>query len=424
VPLVLGRRPLGSLAVGLALGGCRPAVTPAPGAREARPRQGRGLTFPETTFAIRTEYPPIPPLDDRTYELRRAFARSLVAKEKADIFFAGSGSANFSYLVGADFGRSERLIALVLPVDDPPIVVAPSFEVPRVRQRVRAIEVTGWEESEDPIATIRDWLARKRRVSKLVVEPHTEYAVAAGIGRLLPEVALHDGTKVCEDLRARKTDDEILRMRRAIEITEDAFAATFARLEAGMMEKDVARIVREEHSRRGADGGALVQFGASAALPHGGPTSAALAIETVVLLDGGCSFQGWQSDITRTRWFGRAPSARFRALYNLVHDAQTAAIAKVAPGVPAQEIDRAARGVIAAGGFAREFTHRLGHGIGMEGHEPVYMVEGNPRPLEPGFVFSVEPGIYLPGEIGIRLEDQVACGASSADVLSRRAPRV
>ena len=309
-------------------------------------------------------------------------------------------------------------------MDGSPTILAPAFEVARVEKRVRAIRVVGWEESEDPIARVKDLLGPKRRSSSLVVEPHTEYSVAAAIARAMPETVLHDGTAICEELRAKKTDDEILRMRRAVAITEDAFAAVFDRLERGMLEKDVARLAKEEHARRGAEGYALVQFGASAALPHGGPTSAALADETVVLLDGGCSFQGWQSDITRTRWFGRSPTARFRTLYNLVHDAQTAAIAKVAPGVPAQEIDRAARRVIADGGYGPRFTHRLGHGIGMEGHEPVYMVEGNPRPLEPGFVFSVEPGIYVPDELGIRLEDQVACGPSAADVLSRRAPRL
>jgi Xaa-Pro dipeptidase len=214
-------------------------------------------------------------------------------------------------------------------------------------------------------------------------------------------------------------------MRRAVAITEDAFVVAFDRLEIGMHEKDVAQIIAEEHAKRGVSGGALVQFGASAALPHGGPGASTLADGMVVLFDGGCSVQGWASDISRTRWFGAAPPPeRFRTIYNLVHDAQTAAINKVKPGVPCEEIDRAARAVIAAGGFGQYFTHRLGHGIGMDGHEAAYMVEGNRRPLAPGFVFSVEPGIYILNEFGVRLEDDVACGANGADVLSRRAPRL
>jgi Xaa-Pro dipeptidase len=390
-----------------------------------RRAKGRAKTTPETNFALRSEYPRIPPLADDVYARRRARAKELTRAANADVLVATSGAANFAYLVGGDFGRSERLIALVLPVDGDPVVIAPSFEVDRVRQRARTLDVRGWEESEDPQAKIRDWLGDGRARGPILLEPRTEYAVASALGRVLPHASLLDGTRAFEELRAVKSDEEIARMRRAVMITEDAFAAAFDQLETGMLEKDVARIVREEHARRGADGYALVQFGANAALPHGGPTATALGPGTVVLVDGGCSFQGWQSDVTRTRWFGPSPpSERFRLVYNLVHDAQTAAIRRVRPAVPAQEIDRAAREVIVRGGFGPSFTHRLGHGIGMEGHEAVYMVEGNARPLEPGLVFSVEPGIYLAGELGVRLEDQVACGPTGADVLSRRAPRL
>jgi Xaa-Pro dipeptidase len=144
----------------------------------------------------------------------------------------------------------------------------------------------------------------------------------------------------------------------------------------------------------------------------------------VVLMDGGCGFQGYASDITRTRWFGDAPLAKFREVYNLVHDAQTAAMEKVKPGVQAQEIDRAARAVITKGGYGQYFTHRVGHGMGMDGHEETYMVEGNTRALEPGFVFSVEPGIYMLGEFGVRHEDDVMCSESGGEVMSRRAPKI
>jgi Xaa-Pro dipeptidase len=198
----------------------------------------------------------------------------------------------------------------------------------------------------------------------IMIEPRTDYWVAAALARALPAATLTDGSRLFEELRVVKSDQELARMRRATAITEDAFAATFEQLEVGMSEQQVARLVREEHARRGVEGGALVQFGAHAALPHGGPTAATLADGMVVLIDGGCTVQGWHSDITRTRWFGRAgPPEKLRAVYNLVHDAQTAAIARVRPGVPAQAIDRAARAVIAAAGLGPRFTHRLGHGL-------------------------------------------------------------
>jgi Xaa-Pro dipeptidase len=379
----------------------------------------RARTTPATDFEVRTSYPPIAPLGNDTLARRRDRMRGLARQSGAGVVLATSGATSFTYLVGAGFGRSERLIALVLPVEGEPLVIAPAFEVERVKRAARGLQVLGWEEHEDPIVR----LPIDKRATVLV-EPRTDYAVAAALARAFPEARLVDGSQAFEALRVAKSEEELARMRRAITITEDSFAATFDRLEAGMSEHDVAKLVSEEHQRRGADGGALVQFGASAALPHGGPTPAVLSPETVVLIDGGCTFQGWWSDVTRTRWFGDKPSDRFRTVYNLVHDAQSAAIAQVKPGVPAQEIDRAARQVIAKGGFAERFTHRLGHGMGMDGHEAVYMVEGNTRPLAAGYVFSVEPGIYIPGEIGIRLEDDVLCGAGGAEVLSRRAPRL
>jgi len=258
----------------------------------------------------------------------------------------------------------------------------------------------------------------------VVVEPKTDYWTATAFGRQLPDARLVDGSSVFEQMRLVKSPEEITRMRRAIEITEDAIAATFDRLETGMRDRDVAKIVADEHAKRGVGGGGLVQFAAQSALPHGGTTGAKLAPQTVVLIDAGCDFQGYASDITRTRWFGDAPPRRFREVYNLVRNAQDAAMARVRPGVPAQEIDRAARAVITKGGYGQYFTHRLGHGMGMDGHEPTYMVEGNTRPLAPGFVFSVEPGIYMPGIWGVRLEDDFMCTESGGELLSRRAPVV
>jgi Xaa-Pro aminopeptidase len=139
-----------------------------------------------------------------------------------------------------------------------------------------------------------------------------------------------------------------------------------------------------------------------------------------VLIDGGCEVDGYWSDITRTRMFGAKPSAELAKLHAIVFDAQSAAIERVKPGVACQDIDRAARAVIDKAGYGAYFTHRLGHGLGMDGHEPAYMVEGNAQVLEPGFVFTAEPGIYLPGKFGVRIEDDVLCGPSGAIVLSQR----
>jgi Xaa-Pro dipeptidase len=173
--------------------------------------------------------------------------------------------------------------------------------------------------------------------------------------------------------------------------------------------------------RRGAPGDGLVQFGPSSALPHGGPAGASLERESPVLIDCGCRVDGYTSDITRTVWFGDHPSSEFVTVFNLVHDAQTAAIELGKPlFTRCQEMDQAARRVITEGGFGPLFTHRLGHGIGLDGHELPYLVEGNETRLEPGMVFTIEPGIYQVGKFGVRIEDDCVMTESGVAVLSHR----
>ena len=174
---------------------------------------------------------------------------------------------------------------------------------------------------------------------------------------------------------------------------------------------------------RGAPGGGLVQFGPSSALPHGGPSGAGAKLEreTNVLIDCGCRVSGYTSDITRTIWFGDTPSDEFKKVFNLVHDAQTKAMQFGRPFVTeCQELDRIARKVIADGGYGPYFTHRLGHGMGMDGHEPPYLVEGNETHVEPGMVFTIEPGIYRLGKFGVRIEDDCLMTETGIQVLSNR----
>ena len=390
-------------------------------------RSPRVPTLPRTNIVVKSRYEPIPPFDPSVYARRLERARQLTRDAGGNVLIATSGATNFTYLVGSNYGRSERLIALVLPVDGAPVLIAPSFEVERVRRGSHIdAPVRGWEEQANPFALVRDAVrdSSSSGQATIVVEPKTDYWTAMAISRALPDAKLADGSAVFEQLRLVKSPEEIQRMRRAIEITEDAVATTFDRLETGMRDRDVAKIVAEEHAKRGIDGGGLVQFGAQSALPHGGTIGTKLAPQMIVLIDAGGAFQGYTSDITRTRWFGDAPPARFREVYNLVHAAQDAAMERVRPGVPAQEIDRAARAVITKGGYGQYFTHRLGHGMGMDGHEPTWMVEGNTKLLEPGYVFSVEPGIYMPGMWGVRIEDDYMCTEEGGALLSRRAPLV
>jgi len=310
-----------------------------------------------------------------------------------------------------------------LPVSGDPVLVAPAFELERLRRQTRLRTLHGWEEHEDPYAVVRDVMTKGGKSPRIVVEPHTEHLSAVALARVMPEAALVDGTAAFERLRVVKDDDELARIRRAIAITHDVFDAAFAALRPGARDREVSEAIADDFRRAGVDGYALVQFGPMSALPHGRPRGDALGKGMVVLVDGGCMVDGYWSDVTRTRFFGGPPPADFLRVWETVYDAQSAAIARVRPGVPAQDVDRAAREVITKAGYGPYFTHRTGHGMGMDGHEPSYIVEGNAQPLAPGFVFSVEPGVYLPEAFGVRIEDDVACGPDGAVVLSRRAEK-
>ncbi|HEU4729230.1 MAG TPA: Xaa-Pro peptidase family protein [Kofleriaceae bacterium] len=410
---LIGRRQLlGGLAWTAIVPACAEPLSARPaGAPAARSTQAPGVPSP---------YPALPPLGDDVFARRHDRLRTLAREAGASLAFITSGTTSFAYLAGGRVERSERLIAMIVPADGAPFLVAPAFEVERMRRQTRIRDVRPWEEHESPYAVTRDALGAAGRSAKLLIEPHTEYQAALALGRAIPGAALIDGTSVFEHLRLHKDPDELARIRRAILITQDVFDAAFAELRPGVRDREVSQAIAERFRKAGVSGGALVQFGALSALPHGHPGGDALVEGTVVLIDGGCEVDGYQSDITRTRWFGDRPSAEFQKVYAIVHDAQSAAIARVRPGVAAQDLDRAAREVIERAGYGAAFTHRLGHGLGMDGHEPAYLVQGNSQLLEPGFVFTVEPGIYLPDRFGVRIEDDVACGSDGAVVLSRR----
>src|SRR5947209_3729124 len=306
-------------------------------------------------------------------------------------------------------------------------VVCPSCEVERIRRHSVITELHGWEEQDDPHALVRDTVrGRKSRSGSgtIALESSTAYQTSLRLGRALPGWKFVDAAPVTERLRVIKSPEEVALLRRAIAITQDAMTATFAQLAVGATEVQVAQALSQEMERRGAPGGGLVQFGPSSALPHGGPAGPTLAREAVVLIDCGCRVGGYTSDITRTIWFGDHPSDEFRKVFNVVHDAQTAALELGHAGTPCQEMDRAARQVITAAGYGRFFTHRLGHGLGMDGHEPEYLVEGNTTRLEPGMVFTIEPGIYQLGKFGVRIEDDCVMTATGVEVLSQRAAKL
>jgi Xaa-Pro dipeptidase len=354
---------------------------------------------------------------------RRARAQEEMGRRGLDLLVATPGT-NFLYLTGGNPGRSERLIALLLPRTGEAVLVAPHFEVERVRRGSTVGDVRGWEEEENPFALVGRIATEWRRAGRLGLEPSTDYASYLRVAAAMPGWQVADGSPVFEHLRIIKQPVELDLIRRAIRITQDAIAAAFTQLQLGMTERDVAGIVSREMTQRGGRGGGLVQFGPNAALPHGSPQMRRLEEGQPVLMDCGTSVEGYTSDITRTQWFGGEPVERFKTVHNTLHDAQTVAMTLGRPGVECQEMDRAARRVIREAGFGEYFTHRLGHGMGMEGHEAPYLVEGNAVRLEPGMVTTIEPGIYIPDVWGCRTEDDIVVTDSGVEVLSQRVTKI
>jgi len=368
-----------------------------------------------------------PTLGPATFARRIERAQEELKTRKLDLLVV-EPSTNFQYFTGYNPGRSERLILLLVPASGAPAIVCPSFEVERIKRNTVIGDARGWEEQEDPwllVAKAAQQMAPRGRAGEVAVEPTTSYQSYVRLTTKLRGWIPRDGSAVTERLRIIKSPEEIALIRQAIAATEASIAATFSQLAVGMAERDVSALLSREMASRGSPGGGLVQFGPSSALPHGGPSAGQLTRETVVLIDAGSRVEGYTSDITRTIWFGDAPSDEFKKVFNIVHDAQTAAIENAKPNVTeCQQVDRAARKVITDAGYGQYFTHRLGHGMGMDGHEPPYMVEGNTIRLEPGIVFTDEPGIYQLGKFGVRIEDDCMMTASGVEVLSHRTSKI
>jgi len=362
-----------------------------------------------------------PTLGPATFARRIARAQDELKTRKLDLLVV-EPSTNFQYFTGYNPGRSERLILLMVPASGAPVIVCPSFEVERIKRNTVISDARGWEEQENPWNLVAKAVGPSGVVG---IEPTTSYQSYRRLARTLPRWRFEDGALVTERLRIIKSPEEIALIRQAIAATEASIAATFTQLAVGMSERDVSALLSREMASRGSPGGGLVQFGPSSALPHGGPSAGRLTRETVVLIDAGSRVEGYTSDITRTIWFGDAPSDEFKKVYNIVHDAQTAAIENAKPNVTqCQEVDRAARKVISDAGYGQYFTHRLGHGMGMDGHEAPYMVEGNTTRMEPGIVFSDEPGIYQLGKFGVRIEDDCTMTPTGVEFLSHRPPKL
>ena len=363
-------------------------------------------------------------IDERRARIERA--RALMSQHGIDALLL-TGGTSMDYFTGIRWGVSERLLAAVIPAKGTTFLVTPKFEEVRAMEQAhlgplgKDAEVFAWEEHESPYALIAQGLkSRGLATATIGVEETVKFVVAEGAAHV-PHVTVVSGTPVTAGCRTVKDAHERALMRHASQVTLRAYEAAWKSLREGMTQNDFARLVQQAHQRLGFDGSAGVQVGKYSALPHGSATPQVVREGSILLIDGGCKVEGYSSDISRTFVLGKA-TQRMKDVFEIEHRAQSAALKAAKPGVPCEAVDAAARKVIVDAGFGPDykyFGHRVGHGMGMDGHEWPYLVRGNTLPLAPGMVFSDEPGIYIPGEFGIRLEDDMVITENGAELFTR-----
>jgi len=365
------------------------------------------------------------PITSDEYMQRQETARRYMHDAGIDAVLL-TGGTSLQYFTNAQWGLSERLFALVFPARGELAWVAPAFEKGRALEQIKfGSDVRTWQEDESPYKLVASIL-RDRGVAsgKLGVEETVRFAFSDGVAKAAPGLKLTSADPVTARCRRVKSAHEIALIRLANQITLKAFEIAVKALKEGMTHTELAGKVAAAHQELGARGGALVLFAEHSASPHGTVTPQRLREGDIVLVDGGCSVENYASDITRTTIFGK-PSDKHLKVFDIVKRAQAAALKTARPGVACEDVDAAARKVVSDSGFGPDykyFTHRLGHGIGMEGHEWTYLVRGNKTKLEVGMTFSDEPGIYIPGEFGVRCEDIMVVTENGAELLTGQAP--
>jgi Xaa-Pro dipeptidase len=382
----------------------------------------------------RSEAKPIT-LEERQARIERA--QQLMREYKLDSIVL-TGGVTLQYFSNVRWGNSERLFVMVMPAKGEPFFVAPAFEKDRALEQIargpagKYPHVLTWEEDESPYQQVAFGL-KERGVATgaLGLEETVKFVFADGIGKALPAAKLTSATAVTAGCRMIKSPAELALMQLANSVTHQAYEAAWRTLREGMTQNDFGALVSTAHQRLGFPGGASVQVGEYSALPHGSIQPQVVREGTILLIDGGCQVEGYESDISRTFVLGK-PTDKMKRVFTIVHEAQSAALAAARPGVPCDAVDAAARKVIVDAGFGpgfRYFTHRVGHGIGLDGHEWPYLTKNNTLTkdgqsiaLQPNMTFSDEPGIYIRGEFGVRLEDDIYITAVGAKLFTPQSP--
>ena len=366
------------------------------------------------------------PISSGEREARIAKARELMARHKMSAICIAGGTT-LQYFTGVRWGNSERLMMVVLPVNGSPFAVCPAFEEERLQERFALVPAMArtrtwsWQENQNPYDLVAAGLKDLGMTAgTLGVEETVPYAFSEGVARALPLATLINARPVVSGCRSIKSPAELALMQFANSVTLQVYEAAWKSGHPGMSTQEFSALISAGYERVGFRGEASCETGEFSALPHGSIKPQVIREGAMVLIDDGCTVEGYESDITRAFVYGK-PSDKMQKVFDIVHRAQAQALATARPGVACEAVDAAARKVIVNAGYGpgyQYFLHRLGHGIGMDGHEWPYLVQGNALALAENMTFSDEPGIYIRGEFGLRLEDDMHITADGAKLFT------
>ncbi|MGA9510271.1 MAG: Xaa-Pro peptidase family protein [Candidatus Sulfotelmatobacter sp.] len=369
---------------------------------------------------------------ERRERLERA--HQLMSANAVDAMVLMSGTS-LNYFTGIHWWGSERMFAFVVPARGAAFYVCPAFEEGRAREQIANApdgerpDVRTWQEDESPYHLIAQGLKDKGTATgKLGIEETVRFFFADRIAKAAPALTLTSATPVTAGCRMIKSAHEIALMRLAAQVTLTAYEAVYRALRPGMTQQQVGALIASAYEQLGFPGEASVEVDEFTAYPHGSSVPQVIHEGSIVMIDDGCTVEGYQSDITRTFVVGKLPEKagdKMKKVFDIVHRAQKTALTTARPGVECGAVDTAARKVIVDAGYGPDykyFSHRLGHGLGMDGHEWPYLVRGNATRLAANVTTSNEPGIYIQGEFGIRLEDDMHITENGAELFTPQSP--
>jgi Xaa-Pro dipeptidase len=400
-------------------------------------QQDRGGPLPPAIAALESMAGLARPFTNLERQARIEKARRLMSAEKIDAIVLTAG-ASPEYFAKVQLGGGERFWALVIPARSNPFLVVPAFEEERAREIIvgtpieKEASIRTWQEDESPyellIRTLKD---RGIASGRIGVEETVKFVFGDGIAHAAgSSFQVVSATPVTAGCRMIKDAHEIECIRLACQATIKVYEAVYKSLAEGMTQRDVSALIQAGYARVGFPGEASLNIGEYTASPHGSRTPQTIREGTILMLDDGCRVEGYTSDITRTFVLGK-PAEKMIRVFEIVKRAQKAALNAARPGVPNEAVDAAARKIIEDAGYGpgfRYFTHRVGHGMGLEMHEWPYLVKNDmfgwpPHPtLQAGMIFSDEPGIYIKGEFGVRLEDDLHVTEDGAELLTPPSP--